>query len=370
MLQQAPETRVSPDAASITTADYLEQWLAHARGRVRAKTHDGYRGLVRLYARPGIGTIPLADLRPLDLQGLYGQCLERGLSGGTVLNLHLVLTQALSQAVRWSLITSNPAQGAQPPRPRRPERVVVDPALAARILVAVRSTHLELPVATAIATGMRRGEILALRWADLDAEHTVAHVRRSLQTSGGHLVFEEPKTRRSRRAVDLPAFLRPYLARQIEAQARRRSDAASWQDLDLVVDRGDGGPCNPDSMSSAWWGLCRKRGLPPVRFHDLRHAHATLMLLQGVHPKVVSERLGHASIGITLDTYSHVLPTMQAEAVLAFDQLFPTPGWEPGRLGRLGRTPPTPINLGRPLVPLSSARPAWPCGRSAPRTGG
>ena len=200
----------------------------------------------------------------------------------------------------------------------------MDARLAERILAEVRSTDPELPVAIAIATGMRRGEILALRWSDLDEVFSVAHVRRTLQTAGGHLVFEEPKTRRSRRAVDLPAFLRPYLVRQREAQERRRAEASSWQDLDLVCDRGDGGPCNPDSVSASWWGLCRRRGLPHIRFHDLRHAHATLMLLQGVHPKVVSERLGHASVGITLDTYSHVLPTMQAEAVRAFDRLFKT----------------------------------------------
>lgn len=140
MLQQAPRTGTSPDASVLTLADYLDQWLSHSKGRVRAKTHDGYRGLIRLYAAPALGRVPLEELRPLDLQGLYGRCLERGLSGGTVLNLHLVLTQALHQAVRWGLISSNPAQGAQPPRPRRPERVVVDPVLATRILAAVRST--------------------------------------------------------------------------------------------------------------------------------------------------------------------------------------------------------------------------------------
>ena len=230
----------------------MDKWLSHCQGRVRAKTHDGYRGLIRLYATPALGPLPLGDPRPLHLQELYGDCLDRGLSGGTVLNLHLVLTQALGQAVRWGLIPHNPAKGAQPPRPRRPERAVVDPALAGRILEAVRSTHLELPVAVALATGMRRGEILALRWGDLDPDHSRAHVRRSLQTAGGRLVFEEPKTRRSRRAVDLPGFLRPYLVRQQEAQALRRAEATSWHDLGLVVDRGDGGPCNPDTMSSAW----------------------------------------------------------------------------------------------------------------------
>jgi len=192
MLQAAPSAAGSADADALTFTGYLDQWLSHSRGRVRAKTHDGYAGLIRLYASPALGQVLLSELRPLHLQRLYGECLERGLSGGTVLNLHLVMTQALSQAVRWGLISSNPASGAQPPRPRRPERVAVDARLAERILSEVRSTDLELPVAMAIATGMRRGEILALRWSDLDSGYGVAHVRRTLQTAGGHLVFEEP----------------------------------------------------------------------------------------------------------------------------------------------------------------------------------
>jgi integrase len=133
--------------------------------------------------------VALDSLKPLALQALYGDLLSRGLSGGTVLNLHLVLTQALGQAVRWGLIPANPAAAAQPPRPRRPELALMDPAAVERILEATMGTSMELPVAMAIATGMRRGEILALRWKDLDPDLTVAHVRRSLQTTGGVLVF-------------------------------------------------------------------------------------------------------------------------------------------------------------------------------------
>ena len=120
----------------------------------------------------------------------------------------------------------------------------------------------------------------------------------------------------------LPGSLRPFLERARSTQALRRSGTPAWQDLDLVIDRGDGSPLNPDTLSSRWRLFLRHTGLPHVRFHDLRHAHATLMLLQGVHPKVVSERLGHASVGITLDLYSHVLPSMQQDAVRAFDELF------------------------------------------------
>ena len=310
------------EEAPLTVQAYFELWLGHARGRIRAKTYEGYEGMLRLYASPAMGVRLLADLDSLTVQRLYSQLLARGLSGGTVLNLHLVLTQSFGQAVRWGLLASNPAGGAQPPRPRRPELAIVDPSLAGRILQAVRGTPLELPAAMAIATGMRRGEILALRWSDFDADLATAYVRRSLQNSGEGMSFEEPKTRRSRRAVALPDFLRPYLERQRQAQAARKQRCASWTDLNLVMDRGDGRPLNPDTLSAGWAKFLLKAGLPHVRFHDLRHAHATLMLLQGVHPKVVSERLGHASVGITLDTYSHVLPTMQTEAARAFDRLF------------------------------------------------
>jgi integrase len=246
----------------LTVEGYLGSWLQHARGRVRAKTLDGYAGLIRLYALPGLGQAYLSEVTPLRLQGLYADLVARGLSGGTVVNLHLVLTQAFGQAVRWGLLPSNPAAGAQPPRPRRPEIPTVDPALAGRILAAVEGTHFELPCAIAVATGMRRGEILALRWADLDSDFSTAQVRRSLQTSGGKLVFEEPKTKRSRRAVALPYFLGPYLERQRRDQAARRGKMSAWADLNLVIDSGDGSPVNPDTLSSGWYRFLKRCGLP------------------------------------------------------------------------------------------------------------
>ena len=312
----------------ITTEAYLLRWLSHSRNRVRSVTYEGYESLLRLHALPTLGSRPLRDLRPLDLQNLYLDLTDSDddstrLSGGTVLNLHLVLTQALGQAVRWQLLPSNPAAGAQPPRPRRPPRLVVDQTLAGQLLAAVAGTRLELPAAIAIATGMRRGEILALRWHDLDPERTIAHVQRSLQPTKHGLVFEQPKTARSRRAVALPAFLKPYLRSQERDQTSRRDrHGDAWTELDLIIDRGDGNPINPDTLSAGWARHLRRHKLPRVRFHDLRHAHATLMLTKGVHPKIVSERLGHASIGITLDTYSHVLPSLQHEAAAAFDELF------------------------------------------------
>jgi integrase len=299
------------------------------RGRVRRVTFEGYEVLVRRHALPALGALELAALRPLHLQDLYGRLLAGGagrrpLAAGTVLNLHLVLTQALGQAVRWQLLATNPAAGAQPPRPRRAAPLVADPALLERLLAATAGTVYELPCALALATGMRRGELLALRWSDLSPERRQARVVRSLQPTQAGLVFEEPKTRRSRRTVVLPAFLDRYLDAQQQRQNERRLAAAdTWREQGLVIDRGDGAPLNPDTLSTGWARFLRARGLPKLRFHDLRHAHATLLLMQGVHPKIVSERLGHASIGITLDTYSHVLPSLQNDAANAIDTLFP-----------------------------------------------
>ncbi|MEX2440388.1 MAG: site-specific integrase [Actinomycetota bacterium] len=307
-----------------TVEVYLARWLTHMRSRVRARTWQGYECLIRCHAVPALRTRTLADLGPLDLQELYGSLLEDGLSAGTVLNLHLVLTNAFGQAVRWRLVSPSPMEGVQPPRPRRADTPTIGIEAAGQLLAALGGTPMQLPAAIAIATGMRRGEILALRWSDLDEDFTIAQVRRSLQsTSGDVVVFEPPKTRRSRRAVVLPEFVRPYFREQRNAQAARATDLGTrWQNHDLVVDRGDGAPLNPATLSAGWGRILRQRGLAHVRFHDLRHAHATIMLQQGVHPKIVSERLGHASIGITLDTYSHVMPTMQAEAVRAIDAAF------------------------------------------------
>src|SRR5712692_4634451 len=171
-----------PELTSLSTGDYLESWLSQVRGRVRGRTYQGYAGLLRRYAIPFLGEVPLRDLHPLHLQHLYGRLLESGaggyreqLSASTVLNLHRVLVQSLGWAERFGLLDRSPAKAARPPRPRRAEPKVVDPALAKRILAASSGTRLELPVALALATGMRRGEILGLRWGDLAPDDSEGH---------------------------------------------------------------------------------------------------------------------------------------------------------------------------------------------------
>ena len=321
----------SADPGRITLGEYLERWLEHMRTRVRSRTLERYAEIVRGHLAPSLGNVPLAKLHPLHIQALYDRLLssgrlrtEGGLSPRTVLHIHRVLSEALRQAVRWQLLSANPAEAVRPPRPGRPDLTVVDPDLAWRILEVSRETSLEVPICIAIGTGMRRGEILALRWSDVALDEGVAYVRRTLLETSEGLRFEEPKTERSRRSVTLPQFLITALRAQRKDQAERRLLLGeAWQDHDLVLDVGDGSPMHPNLVSQGFTRLAKKHGFDGVRFHDLRHAHATLMLVRGVHPKVVSERLGHAGIAITLDTYSHVIPTLQAEAAAVLDEAFP-----------------------------------------------
>lgn len=327
LLAHPTSAPVSTGFEEITVAAYLAKWLAHARSRIRPTTYRGYEGVIRNHVAPGIGHHRLVDLHPLHLQDFYADLLtasetRRALSAGSVVNVHLVVTQALQQAVRWQLRATNPAHGAQPPRPQRPEPHVATGDTLKSLLQGLAGHPLELPATIAIATGMRRGEVCGLRWADLSPDYTSAHINQTLQSTSDGPHFQRPKTHRSRRPIALPAHLTTLLDGQRRKQeARRTAHGGNWQHTDLIVDRGDGGPIHPDSLSSAWRRFIRQHNLPAIRFHDLRHSHATLMLLEGIHPKIVSERLGHASVSFTLEVYTHLLPDMQSEAADAIDRL-------------------------------------------------
>ena len=190
----------------------------------------------------------------------------------------------------------------------------------AALLKLVQGTRLYMPILLGVSGGMRRGEILALRWQDLDLETGRAVICRSLEQTREGLRFKLPKTDRGRRTVVLPSFTCDTLrTHRVEQAKNRLALGPAYHDRDLICPREDGSPWPPDMLSTAFAALVRRSGLSHVRFHDLRHTHATQLLKQGVHPKIVSERLGHSNIGITLDTYSHVLPGMQEDAMAVFD---------------------------------------------------
>ena len=318
------------EPSKTTFGEYLTHWLAtYARHNVRPTTYRSYEQLIRLHIAPALGAVPLQKLTPMQLQAFYADKLERGrldgrpggLSARTVLPMHAVIREALQQALRWQLVAGNVADAVEPPRAKRAQVAAWAPDDVTRFLDAADGDTYAPIWLVALATGMRRGELLGLQWADIDLARSELQVRRSLVEVDGKPVFQEPKTASGRRKVALSAAtvdaLRAHRTRQLE---RRLALGAAWRDLDLVFATADGGPIVPANLFRAFRRIVARAGVPPITFHALRHTHATLLLREGIHAKIVSERLGHANIGITLDTYSHVLPDMQRDAADSIDR--------------------------------------------------
>jgi integrase len=296
-------------------AQYLARWLRDSVAHtVRPVTLESYTRYVRLHAVPALGNLALAKLSPAHLQQLYSDRLSAGLSRRTVQYLHAILHRALEQAVRWQLINRNPADAVDAPRPARPPIRVLTPAEVEQLVRALDGDPLRLLYYLAVATGCRRGELVALRWQDIDWNRPALLINRTAEEVGGQVIWTEPKTARSRRAVPLPE---PALAALIAH--RQTADPH----CELLFSRPGGLPVSPGHVSQHFAVILKRAGLPRVRLHDLRHTHATMLLAADVHPKVVAERLGHSTITLTLDTYSHVLPTMQDEVTKKLNAILP-----------------------------------------------
>ena len=284
------------------------------------------------HIRPALGSYMLPKLAPLHVQAFYSSALAKGrkdgkggLSAQSVVHFHRLLHKAFAQAVKWQLLARNPIQAVEPPRAERQEMRALDEDETASLLSLLGESRLYMPVMLAVTTGLRRGEILGLRWSNVDLATGTITVVQSLEQTKEGLRFKSPKTHRSRRSIALPAItveaLRSHRAKQAE---ERLALGPAYDDHDLVCPRPGGAPWPPDMFSTAFAALVRRSGMRPFRFHDLRHSHASHLLRAGVHPKIVSERLGHSTVGITLDTYSHVLPGMQEDAVRLIDAALAT----------------------------------------------
>ena len=315
------------EASTLTLAEYLRYWLdAYASVNVAGKTLEVYTQIIEKGIIPALGCVPLAKLAPVAIQTFYSKRLNSGgregkaLSPRTVLHDHRVLHEALRHAVKWEMLSRNPTDAVEPPRPKAAVVHPLDEKGCNALIREVKGTDYEMPVFLAIWTGMRRGEILALRWSDVDLIRGVAMVTRSLQQTKAGLSFKEPKSAKGRRQLALS----PETVTELKAHWTRQAKlrlllGPGYDNGDLVCPRADGQPVKPDTFTVCFKGFISKRGFPSLRFHDLRHTHASLLLKANIHPKIVSERLGHATIGITLDTYSHLMPGMQEQAALSID---------------------------------------------------
>jgi len=314
----------------VTTGAFLEDWLASKR--LAPSTRKSYEDTIALHLTPAFGSIPLGALAPMMIQRYYTQKQNDGLSPASVHLHHRLLRNALGWAVRWGQLARNPATLVAPPRRERFAAVVWDEEQVRLFLARAKRESPYYPLyLTAVLTGMREGELLALRWADLDLALATASVAQTLSRLSGskrqeraaELVFKAPKTAGSRRIVALPSAVVAVLKELREEQKDHRAKfGADYQDNDLVFAQATGRPLHANNVTRRdFYPLIAAAKLPRCRFHDLRHAHVSYLALAGVSPKVAQERLGHATSGFTMDVYTHTLPGMQADAARKVEAL-------------------------------------------------
>ncbi|MDP9355416.1 MAG: site-specific integrase [Chloroflexota bacterium] len=315
---------VEPSTKTVGT--YLDEWLSTKAATVKPATVHRYRQVIRDWLTPHLGATPLTRLDEAAVQGLYARALAEGLSPATVHVMHAVLRQSLAQAVRWRFVLRNVCDAVEPPRVRPPELTTWSATEARAFLDGTANDDLAGLWEAALLTAMRLGEFLALRWEDVDLERGAVAVRRTVtRDEDGRPMVGVPKGGRNRRvllAAPAVAALRRHRARQAE---RRLKLGAAWADAGLVFERGDGIMLTHQAVEERFKRRVARFGLREIRFHDLRHSTATLLLEMGVHPKIVSELLGHAGIAVTMDRYSHVTEGMHREAVERLGDLLRDP---------------------------------------------
>lgn len=322
------------EPSKLSVRQYLSQWIEAISSQITPKTHERYDEIVRNFLIPALGHHALIKLTPIIIQESYNKWItsgrrdkkKGGLAPRTRLHIHRILRSALKHAVKMRLLTNNPADAVMAPRAKKATAQTLDVEQAAVLLHHFREKHRQMywAVMLAVATGMRRGEIVALRWKNVDFKNKTILVVESVEQVKQVLRFKAPKTEKTR-AIVLPDYAMEELiiwkdeqAKELERLGRKATDdtfvcGRSW----------DGGVLKPDSLSAQFWTMVRNiPDFPAIRFHDLRHTHATQLLKQRIHPKIAQERLGHSTITTTLDMYSHAVETMQEDAVSKLDAVY------------------------------------------------
>jgi len=315
----------------VTLGEWFEEWLgSYVALHVSPRTLVSYREQIERHILPALGAIPLAQLQPHNLEKYYARMLasgrvdgKGGLSAQTVRYHHGLIYEALKHAVKRGIAMRNVADVVDPPRRSHDSKLsILNPDQVKQFLETAKDTPYYYLFYTALHTGMRRGELLGLRWKDVDLNMATLSVVQTIYKSKGKVIVKEPKNASSRRAIALTPNLAIVLRKHLEqVMLDKKMLGVPLKGDDLVFSYQDGRALDPSTLSHTFSKTVVKANVPHLRFHDLRHTHATLMLKAGVHPKVVGERLGHSNIRTTIDTYSHVLPGLQEAAALRFDQM-------------------------------------------------
>ncbi|MGI8542161.1 MAG: tyrosine-type recombinase/integrase [Aridibacter sp.] len=313
------------EPASVILNEFLDRWLDEiAKNKVRERTFNNYESLLNNHVRPKLGTKRLSDIREYEIQKLYNDMKKADYSPKTIRHVHNVLSPALKQAVRWKMLIQNPSEFCELPQMEKTEMKYLTAEETVKFLDFAKNDKYFPAFFLAIETGMRPEEYLGLKWKDFNFENKTVSVRRALVVKkGGSYVFTEPKTKKSRRSISISnsliALIKKHRRKQLE---KRLKIGANYQNLDIVFASEIGTPLLHGNFVRRHFKPIRDIAkLPKIRLYDLRHTTATLLLLSGENPKVVQERLGHASVVLTLDTYSHVLPSMQKTATDKLEKL-------------------------------------------------
>jgi len=308
----------------LTVGEHLHNWLeGYVKTNCSLRTLDGYESIIETHLIPALGHIQLKHLHPQAIQGYYGKACER-LSSRTVHHHHRVLSQGLKYAVRQGYLGRNPCEFVDPPSPKGRAMRTLTPGEVEVLLDTAKDNYYYPVVYTAVSTGLRQAELLGLRWRDVDLDFLSISVSRVLFKRRGICQFKEPKTSHSRRRVAMTPKLALFLREYRGERERLYHELGKQLSLDdLVFASPEGKPLDPCVLTHAFTRLARQAGLEGVRFHDLRHTFASLMLLRGAKPKVISEALGHSSVAFTMDTYSHIIEGMQEDAMALLDEVLP-----------------------------------------------
>ena len=316
------EKGLPPIPEQETVGAFLRRWLEIVRGKVRPRTHKSYEQVVRIHLEPGIGRVRLAKLTPLDVSAWFESRHAAGVGGRTIHYARAVLRAALNQALKWELVSRNVASLTDPPRYRAREIAPLTPEQTRKFLAAVAGHRLEALFTVAVGLGLRLGEALGLPWDAVNLDAGTLSVRQTLERAGKQPRFGEPKSARGRRTITLPrivtAALRKHRTRQLQ---ERLISGERWNDSGLVFTTEAGAPLDGCNINRTFKAVLRRAGLPAIRYHDLRHTAATLLLAQGVDPRTIMETLGHSQISLTLNTYAHVVPALQRKAAAKMDDI-------------------------------------------------
>jgi integrase len=308
---------------NITVAEYFEKWLEGYKNSLSPRGYERYRDIIRKGVIPMLGKTKLMLLKPEHLKQYYSYCQNRGLSIGSIRYHHAVIHVALKAAVKTGLVGRNIADAVDVPRIRRSEMTIWDEDEISKFLEKAKDSSYYAMFYTFLFTGMRRSELLGLKWSDVDLLMSQIHVNRGLHhLKDGSYVLTEPKSAKSRRTIALSPSVTSLLR---DHQTKQKLECImleiKFEDDRYVFTNHDGKPFRPNTITRAWETMAKKANIKVIRLHDARHTHASLMLKKGIHPKIVQERLGHSSIEMTLDIYSHVVPGLQEAAALRFDEM-------------------------------------------------